>query len=106
MLVLGMLCRRVTPAQARHLVAQLPSKLQPELERNLVGPDRHITRSAIEAELMNRLHLGEAIAATLLTSVCEALADGVSAGEIEAFRGQLPLDMKDLFPPTPLARSA
>jgi CBS domain-containing protein/uncharacterized protein (DUF2267 family) len=104
--VLGMLCRRVTPAEARHFLAQLPSKLQPELERHLDGPDRHVTRAAIEAELRSRLHLDEDAAAVLLTSVCEALTDGVSAGEIESFRGQLPLDMKDLFPPTPLRRHA
>lgn len=39
-------------------------------------------------------------------SVCAALADCVAAGEIESFREQLPLEMKDLFPPTPLRRSA
>jgi hypothetical protein len=49
---LGTLCSRVTPDEARHLLAQHPSKLHPELE---------------------------------------------------SFRGQLPLDMKDLFP---LRRSA
>jgi CBS domain-containing protein len=32
MIVLSTLCRRVTPDQARHLIAQLPSKLHPELE--------------------------------------------------------------------------
>lgn len=103
LIVLGMLCRRVTPDQARHLIAQLPSKLQPELERSLDGPDRHVTREAIEQELQ-RLNVGEDSAALVLTAVCEALADCVTAGEIEAFRGQLPLDMKDLFPPTPLKR--
>jgi CBS domain-containing protein/uncharacterized protein (DUF2267 family) len=106
LVVLGMLCRRVTPDQARHLIAQLPSKLHPELEKDLGGPDRHVTREKIEAELMSRLKVGEDVAAVLLTSVCEALADCVTAGEIESFRGQLPLDMKDLFPPTPLRRSA
>lgn len=100
--VLGMLCRRVTPDEARHLIAQLPSKLQPELERHLDGPDRHVTRAAIEAELTSRIHIGEDVAGVLLTSVCDALVDSVSAGEIESFRGQLPLDMKDLLPPTPL----
>jgi CBS domain-containing protein/uncharacterized protein (DUF2267 family) len=104
MIVLGMLCRRVTPDEARHLIAQLPSKLQLELERNLTGPDRHVTRAAIEAELMSRLNVSDDIAPMLLTSICDALADCVTAGEIESFRGQLPLDMKDLFPPTPLRR--
>jgi uncharacterized protein (DUF2267 family) len=106
LIVLSMLCRRVTPEQARHLLAQLPSKLHPELERYLDGPDRQVTTGAIETELMSRLNIGEDLAQMLLISVCEALADCVTAGEIESFRGQLPLDMKDLFPPTPLRRSA
>ena len=105
LIVLSMLCSRVTPDEARHLIAQLPSKLHPELERHLDGPDRRVTRLAIETELMSRLDIDEDVAELLLTSVCEALADGVTAGEIESFRGQLPLDMKDLFPPTPLRRS-
>jgi uncharacterized protein (DUF2267 family) len=106
LIVLSMLCSRVTPVEARHLIAQLPSRLHPELERNLDGPDRRVTTEAIEAELIRRLNVGEDVAQMLLISVCEALADCVTAGEIESFRGQLPLDMKDLFPPTPLRRSA
>jgi CBS domain-containing protein/uncharacterized protein (DUF2267 family) len=106
LIVLGMLCRRVTPAEARHLIAQLPSKLQPELERSLDGPDRRVTTDAIQEALTTRLNVAPDVAAVLLTSACEALTDCVTAGEIESFRGQLPLDMKDLFPPTRLRRSA
>lgn len=104
MIVLGMLCRRVTPDDARHLIAQLPSKLQSELERSLEGPDRHITRAAIEEELMRHLNVDAGVAEMLPASICDALTDCVTAGEIESFRGQLPLDMKDLFPRTPLGR--
>jgi uncharacterized protein (DUF2267 family) len=106
LIVLSMLCSRVTPDEARHLIAQLPSVLHPELERKLDGPDRRVTTEAIEAELMKRLNVGENAAEMLLVSVCEALADCVTAGEIESFRGQLPLDMKDLFPPLLRRRSA
>ncbi len=104
-IVLGALCRRVTPEEARHLIAQLPSKLHPDLEAQLRGPDRGVTIEAIEAELVRQLHLAPDAANLVLLSVCEAIADSVSAGEIEAFRGQLPLDMKDLFPPTPIRRA-
>jgi CBS domain-containing protein/uncharacterized protein (DUF2267 family) len=99
-IVLTSLCRRVTPEEARHLIAQLPSKLHPVLTPRLDGPDKRITRESIEADLARELHLDPAAAETVLTSICEAIADSVSAGEIEGFRGQLPLDMKDLFPPT------
>jgi uncharacterized protein (DUF2267 family) len=104
-IVLGQLCRRVTPQEARHLVAQLPSMLHPRLSRYLDGPDKRITTESIEAELVDALQVDRDVAGMLLVSICEAIADCVSAGEIEAFRGQLPLDMKDLFPPTPLRRA-
>lgn len=105
LIVLGMLCRRVTPDEAAQLIAQLPSKLQPELQKCLDGPDRRVTREAIELELVGKLNVNLDVAALLLTSVCESISDCITAGEIESFRGQLPLDMKDLFPPTTLRRT-
>jgi len=104
-IVLGALCRRVTPQEARHLVAQLPSVLHTSLEAHLDGPDRRITVQSIEAELVRQLHIDADAASMLLGAVCDAIADSVSGGEIEAFRGQLPLGMKDLFPPTPVRRT-
>jgi uncharacterized protein (DUF2267 family) len=104
-IVLSMLCRRVTKEEARHLLAQLPSKLQPELERHLDGPDRHVTTEAILQEIARRLHVSDADAGVRVSAVCAAIAECVSPGEIEEFRGQLPLEMKDLFPPTPLQRT-
>jgi CBS domain-containing protein/uncharacterized protein (DUF2267 family) len=104
-LVLSALCRRVTPGEARHLIAQLPSKLHPALEKSLDGPDKRITTETIEADLSRELRLDRDAAELVLTSICEAVADSVSAGEIEEFRGQLPLGMKDLFPPSPFRRA-
>ncbi|MFS8068838.1 MAG: DUF2267 domain-containing protein [Byssovorax sp.] len=74
LIILSMLCRRVTPEEARHLIAQLPSKLHPELERNLDGPDRRVTTAAIAAELMSRLDVGEDVAAVPRSSAT-AVAD-------------------------------
>jgi uncharacterized protein (DUF2267 family) len=104
-IVLGSLCRRVTPDEARHLVAQLPSKLQQILLPYLDGPDREITTDTIREDIVRQLGVETEVAILLITSVCEAIGDCVSAGEIEAFRGQLPLAMKDLLPPTPLRRA-
>lgn len=104
-IVLSSLCRRVTPQEARHLAAQLPSKLHPVLEASLDGPDKRITIETIKADLSRGLHLDPDAAELVLMSICDAIADSVSAGEIEEFRGQLPLNMKDLFPPTPLRRA-
>lgn len=104
-IVLGCLCRRVTPQEARHLIAQLPSKLHPMLDPFLDGPDKRITTETIENDLARELQMDHEAAGFVLQSICEAVADSVSAGEIEEFRGQLPLNMKDLFPPTPLRRA-
>jgi CBS domain-containing protein/uncharacterized protein (DUF2267 family) len=104
-IVLSSLCRRVTPDEARHLIAQLPSKLHPTLSPYLDGPDKRITTETIEADLSRELHMDRDAAALVLASICESIADSVSAGEIEEFRDQLPLGMKDLFPPTPLRRA-
>lgn len=103
--VLGALCRRVTSDEARHLVAQLPSKLHPLLDPYLVGPDRGVTTAAIKEQLVGQLGVDVHLAALILTAVCEAIAESVSAGEIEELRGQLPLGMKDLLPSTPLRRT-
>jgi uncharacterized protein (DUF2267 family) len=42
------------------------------------------------------------MASNLVDDVGEALAECVSAGEIEAMRGQLPIDLKTMFPPGPV----
>jgi uncharacterized protein (DUF2267 family)/predicted transcriptional regulator len=98
LIVLGAVCRRVRPDDARDLIAQLPSTLKPDLERILEGPDRRITRQSIQAELIDEVHVSPDIAGAVLDSVGNAIADTVSSGEIEGLRGQLPLDLKDLFP--------
>jgi uncharacterized protein (DUF2267 family) len=95
-----MLCRRLSPQEAHHLVAQLPSMLQPKLAQCLDGPDRNVTAKAIETELASVLKLDAQGAAATLKGVCDAIAESISAGEVEEIRGQLPEDMKPLFPQT------
>lgn len=46
-----MLCRRLVPGEAQHLVAQLPSRLRPLLDRCMDGSDRSVTAAAITSEL-------------------------------------------------------
>jgi CBS domain-containing protein/uncharacterized protein (DUF2267 family) len=97
-IVLGGICRRVTPDEARHFVAQLPSKLHADLLDCFDGPDKHITSASLTRELQRELDLDEAAAGDLLEAVCSAVADSVSAGGIDAVRSQLPAEMKSLFP--------
>jgi CBS domain-containing protein/uncharacterized protein (DUF2267 family) len=104
-LVLSNVCRRLTPGEAQHLVAQLPSKLAITLDRPYEGPDKSITTESIMDELRHKLHLIPDHAADILYAVCDVIADSVSAGEIESVRAELPSAMKDLFPTMPFRRA-
>jgi len=97
-IVACMLCRRLVPQEARHLIAQLPSMMQPQLEKCLDGPDRAVTVHAITAEIARALGLDPKTARATLLGVFRVIADSVSAGQIEEVRGQLPEEMKELFP--------
>jgi len=104
-IVLSNVCRRLTPGEAQHLVAQLPSKLAITLDRPYEGPDKSITTETIQSDLRHSLHLIPDHAADILYAVCDVIADSVSAGEIESVRAELPTAMKDMFPTMPLRRA-
>jgi CBS domain-containing protein/uncharacterized protein (DUF2267 family) len=93
-----MLCRRLSPDEAHQLVSQLPRLMQPGLDRCFDGPDRSVTTAAIEKELAAVLGLGPNVASRTLRAVCKVLAETVTKGEIAEVRGQLPEDMRQLFP--------
>ena len=93
-----MLCRRLSPEEAHQLVAQLPSLLQPGLEQCLDGPDRNVSVNAIEQELASVLGLDAKGARLALQALTKAIAASVTAGEIAEVRGQLPEEMRKLFP--------
>lgn len=97
-IVACMLCRRLVPQEARHLIAQLPSMMQSQLEKCLDGPDRAVTVHAITAEIGRALGLDPQTARATLRGVFRVIADSVAAGQIEEVRGQLPEEMKELFP--------
>ena len=99
-LALCMLCRRLVPQEARHLIAQLPSKLQPRLDQCLDGPDRTVTTEAIRDELASMLGLIPEAASRALQGICKAVSGTVAAGQISDVRGQLPEEMKHLFQPS------
>jgi uncharacterized protein (DUF2267 family) len=93
-----MLCRRLTPGEEQHLIAQLPSMLQPQLDQCVGGPDRSVTTQAIEVELSRSLGVAADSASEVLRAVFKVIAESVSAGQIKEVRGQLPDEMKTLFP--------
>jgi uncharacterized protein (DUF2267 family) len=95
---LCMLCRRLVPQEAQHLIAQMPSLLQPQLDQCLDGPDRLVTADAIRQEIGRSLGIGPDVAESTMQTVFRAVSDTVSEGQIDEVRGQLPEEMKYLFP--------
>ena len=78
--VLGSLVRRLTPDEAKDLIAQLPSLLHPRCAAP--GPDKGITRQTIETELGERLDVDPPRAASLLDVVVGTIARIVSPGQM------------------------
>ncbi|HKS72530.1 MAG TPA: CBS domain-containing protein [Terriglobales bacterium] len=95
---LCMLCRRLVPQEALHLIAQLPSKLHHHLEKCLDGPDRAVTTEAMKNEISRATGLEPERAGIALQAVFTAISKTVSKGQIGEVRGQLPEEMKHLFP--------
>lgn len=95
--VLESLVRRLTPQEAGDLIAQLPSLLQSQLRALAPGPDKSIAQDTIEAELIRRLDVDPARAATLFAAVAGTVANNVTAGEMEDIRGQLPQGLRGAF---------
>ena len=95
--VLNSLVRRLTPDEAKDLISQLPSLLQAKLYALPLGPDKLITREAIEEELAHRLYVGPARAAQILTGVAAVLAQNVSEGQIKDVQSQLPAELRSVF---------
>jgi uncharacterized protein (DUF2267 family) len=95
--VLGSLVRRLMPDEAKDLIAQLPSLLQPVLRAQPPGPDKGITRQTIEAELGELLDVEPPRAAHLLDVVVGAVAQFVSPGQMRDVRDQLPEELRTAF---------
>lgn len=93
-----MLCRRLTADQALHLIAQLPSMLQSRLEECVGEPDRSVTAQTLKDELARSLGMTPESANDSLRAVFRVVSETVSAGQIKEVRGQLPEEIRMLFP--------
>ncbi|HEY8367773.1 MAG TPA: CBS domain-containing protein, partial [Thermodesulfobacteriota bacterium] len=96
--VLGKIVQRLTPEEAKDLIAQLPSLLQPRLRQLPPGPDKSITRETIEADLAGRLGVDRARAASIMVAVWDTVAQTVSRGQMEDVYRQLPEELRRAFP--------
>lgn len=93
-----MICRRLTQEEARHLVAQLPSLLQPRLEGCMAGPDRSVTARLMLEELAKSLGLPSPDDATVIVrAVFDVISDSVSEGQMKEVRSQLPEEIRRLL---------
>ena len=95
--VLGSLVQRLIPQEANHLIAQLPSLLQPGLRALPTGPDKTIGETTIVAELGARLDLEPPEAGRVLAAVAGIIAGSISEGQADDVRGQLPAGLRDVF---------
>jgi uncharacterized protein (DUF2267 family)/predicted transcriptional regulator len=95
--VTSLLVRRVTPTEAQHFAAQLPSALREKVLDLPAGPNADITLESIETEMAERLHLDRPSAASLVRQVAESLSDVVDVHEVRHLVQQLPRDMKSIF---------
>jgi len=100
-LLLGvcLICHRITAHQARHLIAQLPSRMHAPLGECADGPTRALTAASMNAELARTLNLDESGAADFLRTLFTVLAGRVSPGQMREVVNQLPPDLAALFPP-------
>ncbi|MCC7325972.1 MAG: CBS domain-containing protein [Burkholderiales bacterium] len=96
-IVLEALVRRLIPDEADHLIAQLPSLLQPSLYALPPGPDKLITRETIEQELVRHLGVEPSRASKLLVAIGSTIAQSISAGQMKDVQGQLPEGLREVF---------
>jgi uncharacterized protein (DUF2267 family)/CBS-domain-containing membrane protein len=96
-IVLGAIVQRLTPHEAKDLIAQLPSLLQPALRALPAGADKTITRQTIEEELSERLGSDRDHTWQIMVAVGDVVAQTVSPGQIDDVHGQLPDGLRGIF---------
>lgn len=97
--VLSALVRRLTPDEAKDLVAQLPPRIGERLQSLPAGPDKTITEAAILAELARRLGITPPRAREVLAAAVRTLDANMSAGQMQDVRHQLPKELREVFAP-------
>ncbi|MBS0430795.1 MAG: CBS domain-containing protein [Proteobacteria bacterium] len=95
--LLTSLVRRLIPQEAKDFIAQLPSLLQPALLALPPGPDKAITDDSVVAEFRARLGMDVQEATHTLAAVAGIIAGGISEGQADDVRGQLPAGLRDVF---------
>jgi len=95
--VASALVRRVTPGEAKDMLAQLPSDLRERWLDLPAGPDCEVTRQSVVRELERRLSVGPDAAESIARGVGLALSALISDGELDDLRQQLPKGLRELL---------
>jgi len=96
-IVLGGILQRITPTQAMHLMAQLPTALRERFADLRAGPDRSVTRDTIVAELSRRLVLEPTRASELVRRIGGLMRELVGPRQMEKVQAALPMALRDLL---------
>lgn len=97
------IARRLTRDEAKDMLSQLPAEVRDRLIDRRVGPDRHVTRAVLEGELERRVGIAAAESSALVPKLGGALAMLLSPGELAQVLGQLPEELRSVFPDASLA---
>lgn len=97
MIILSALVRRLTPDEAKDLIAQLPLRIGERLHPLATGPDKSITSEVILAELQKGLGVDSNRAMDVFDGFVRTLDAHISAGEMQDVRHQLPKDLREMF---------
>jgi len=89
--------KRLTPGEAKDLIAQLPSLLQPMLRSLPPGPDKLITKATMESELTAELGVDAGRASQIVEIIGKTISQNISRGQIKDLRSQLPEDLRAIF---------
>jgi uncharacterized protein (DUF2267 family) len=95
--LLGSLIRRLHYTGAARFTAQLPAELREELLDMPAGPDRSITVGKLVEQMINRYHLEEPKARSVIFNFFAALEELIPEAEIELMKNQLPEEFRALF---------
>ncbi len=99
LVVLSALVRRLTPPEAKDLIAQLPLRIGDRLRALPPGPDKEITEEGILTGLAGRLGVTSDRAREVLEAAVRTLDANVTAGQMEDVRHQLPKELRSVFAP-------
>ena len=99
--ILRNVVKRVTPEEAKHLIAQLPQGLQEDCLTFADGPQKSVTAEKIKRDILNASDIEgmdpASCARVFWHFLSSWLNEEENKGETQDILGQLPSDIRELF---------